>query len=50
MDFGEIGQNSPNVVKRAMVETEKDVVNVTTHKQNMAVLTVFLLTVFMIKA
>ena len=50
MDCGEIGLNLPNAVKRATVETEKDIVNVTTHKQNMAVLTVFLLTVFKTKA
>ena len=50
MDHGETGQNSANAAKPAEEETEKDIGNVTIHKQNMMVLTAFAPTSSEIKA
>ena len=50
MDHGETGRNSANAAKPAEGETEKDIGNVTIHKQNMVVLTAFAPTLFESKA
>lgn len=50
MDHGETGRNSAIAAKLAEGETEKDIGNVTIHKQNMVVLTAFAPILFESKA